>query len=903
MTGRSRSHNSGWLLRLAGLWFAGTLVVTSAAPRASAQSTQDPWEVPLNLSHSGAATNPAVVVDSEAVMHVVWQDAFANYVYARLEGGQWSAPEPTSLHLLFGVPPSQEGTRGTQAPSTIGPNPFFLAGPGPYIFAFWITPEGSLYASRVLNSEFSEVSAWEGTQLLSPSVASLAAAVDARGFLHLAYVRTVDGSVRKAGIYYTRSRNNAGDWSTPAVLDESSYFRGLEGREANLSLATAETAESSLVYVAWDNRPRKQVLLAKSTDGGASWEQPMLVAGPAPASGLAGPFNIRVSATGDRGVVVWQSGEPGGACTQVFEFSGDAGSSWSEAQQMIEDLPGCAEANEFVAGQAANPESLLFLLTTGLQGQAFMSAWNGSQWSEPQVQPVLAGFEHPEIYTQVVFDCHQPIFMGERLYIVGCDQGGGGEVWVASRDLASAASWFLPPVWTQPAPVTGSDLEVASAKLVATSDGMTHAFFGKRQDPAIYYARWDGAKWSRTTSVLQLPEGEADRPAIAAGPGNELFLITRSSNGSLYFSRANSRDAIRASGWSTPARLRTVHDGAVSPADVAWIADGTLYVAYSVPVNDERGVYLIQSTDHGKSWSAPLQVFDGVTADFDLVGSPTLLAAANGFVHLLWNQQSIQGEGVSQTLSLYYARSEDAGQTFSEAELVVEAPVAWREVLADGEGKLHRLWQRPDMVTTLWDQISLDGGRSWQVAQRLPAEEGTATVSVDPVGRLHLIGVGPESLGHWLWDEGRWQAEAPLRWSSASQSEASVESVGAAISTDGKMVVVLAIPRGPDDVAEGILLYSTRMLDLPAIPPAIAEPPKFAPPSPAYTAPATPIPLSPLTQVATSEGGSAPLQDLLDRIRASDPIAPYALAVLPVAFLLLIALGMVLIRAARVKGR
>jgi hypothetical protein len=295
-------------------------------------------------------------------------------------------------------------------------------------------------------------------------------------------------------------------------------------------------------------------------------------------------------------------------------------------------------------------------------------------------------------------------------------------------------------------------------------------------------------------------------------------------------------------------------------------------------------------------------VFNGAAAGFDFVGSPSLLASVNGLMHVMWTRQSIQVDGVSQPVSLHYARSEDAGHTFSEAELVVEAPVAWREIVADGQGNLHQLWQRPDMMTTLWDRVSFDGGHSWQVAQRLPAEGGAAAVTVDTVGRLHLVSVGLGSLGHWLWDGSRWQAEAPLRWSLASQREGPVELLAAAVNRDGKMVVVLAVPTGAGDVTERLLLYAIRTLNLPPRQTAIQATPTPSPPSPTYT-PTTPPPKRSLTPTATVDSGSARPQGPMDRIIASDPMTQYAIALLPAALLLLTVLGIVALRAVRVKAR
>ncbi len=655
------------------------------------------------------------------------------------------------------------------------------------------------------------------------------------------------------------------------------------------------------VYVAWDNRPRKQVLLAQSADGGKSWEKPTLVAGPAPDSGSAGPFNIHVGANQNSVVLVWQSGQPGGACSQIYQSSRDEGATWSDPQPMIEDLLGCAESNEFVTGLPKSPESPLYFLTK-TQSQIFLTAWNGLQWSQPQAQPTLSEFEDPEIYTEVIYGCHRASLLGERMYIVGCDQGGGGDVWVTSRDLGSNTSWFEPPVWSQLSPVTSDNLKMEAIELVSADDGLIHAFFSQRQDPSIYYTDWNGELWSPITPVLKLPDGEAGSPAIAAGPGNELFLIAPNNRGTLYFSQATSGNAATESGWSTPTRLGIGHDGEIGSLDVAWTAAGTVYVAYSVPVNEERGIYLVQSKDRGASWSEPLQVFDGAAAGFDLVGAPSLMISENGFLHIIWKQQSIQKDGVPQTLSLYYTRSEDGGRTFSDPERVVEEPVAWREIVTDGNGNLHLLWQSQDPLTTVWDQVSLDGGHTWQYPQGLPDEGKLAAVTRDPAGRLQLVGIGTGALGHWLWDGSRWQSQAPLGLPLSSQQESPVELLAAAVNKQGKMMVVLAEPAGGGDVAQRTLLYSTRTLELPPKQTAIQEIPTQPLLRPTL-APATPTPERSSTPASTVDSEPANSQGQTDRNETNDPISPFIIAILPVALLLLGVLGFVIRRAAQVKDR
>jgi hypothetical protein len=868
---------------------------------ALARSTDDPWDVPLNISHSGVAVNPTIVIDSEAVVHAVWQDDMANFLYTRLNDDQWSAPEKTELNRLFRMPADSESIDRSQLATYTGPNPLFVAGSGPYIFAFWISPQGKLFTSKVTNRNFHLVSAWDSGGVVASDVTSFAVAVDARGEWHLAYFQTVDVPKYPAGIYYTRSRNNGWNWAVPELLYESSYFRRLGEGEGNLSIATAGTEDVQRIYIAWDNRPRKQVLLAQSADGGQSWEQPTLVAGPAPDPGLAEPFNIHVGANQESVVLVWQSGRPGGACSQIYQSSSDGGATWSDPQTMINVLLGCGQSNEFVTGLANSSESLLYFLTE-TESQIYLSAWNGIQWSEPQEQPVLDGFEDPEIFTKVDYGCHRASLLGARLYVIGCDQGEGDDVWVTSRDLGSETSWFKPPVWSQLSPVTSDKLEVEAVELVATEDGLIHAFFSQRQESVIYYAYWDGELWSNITPVLNLPDGEAGWPAITAGPGNELFLIAPTNKGALYFSRAISGNAAAESQWSTPTRLAIVHDGEIGSVDVAWDTAGTVYLAYSVPVNEERGIYLVQSKDQGTSWSAPLQVFNGAAAGFDLVGAPSLLTSEDGSLHIIWKQQSIQGDGALQPRSLYYTRSEDGGQTFNDAELVVEEPVAWREIVTDNNGNLHLLWQPQDPLTTVWDQVSLDGGHTWQYPQGLPDEGGLAAVAKDIAGRLHFLGLGPGALGHWHWDGNRWQSEAPLEWSLSPEQESPVELLAAAVNKQGKMMVVLAEPASEGNVAERTLLYSTRTLELPPNETPIQDvltPTLLAP----TLTPATPTPEPPPTPARTADSEPTNSQDQTDRNETKNPISHLTMALLPVALLLLSVLGIVIRRANQVEDR
>lgn len=880
--------------------FASVLLIVSITPSwALAQSTTQSWTEPLNISHSGIAKNPAIVVDHQEVVHVLWQDTFEKYVSAQYDGSKWSTPKTINLDDLFDLPTARQLASQTEPMIYTGPNPFFIAGSGDQIFAFWISAHGRLWTSKVKSADFDSVGAWDPARLVALA-ASFAVVTDAAGEWHLAFVRTAEDGLNPAGIYYTHSTNGGVNWAVPKLLYASTYFRGLAEGQGNISLAIAGTGETPRIYVAWDNRPRKQVFLAQSPDGGKNWGEPQLVAGPAAESGLADPFDIQVGANLKTVAIVWQSGQPGGACRQVYQTSNDAGASWSNPQPLIEDLFGCAQSSAFVSGIENSPKGPLFFMTE-TKSQVYLTAWNGVEWTPPQTQPVLSGFEEPEIHTQVIYGCHRTAWLGDRMYVVGCDHGGGGDIWITSRMLGPNASWSKPPVWSELSAVTSDNLKLQAVELTATEDGLIHAFYSQPKDPAIDYTYWDGESWSRITPVLKLPEGEAASPAVAAGPGNELFLATTNNQGSLYFSRAISGTAGTPSNWSTPKRLATVHDGQIGPVDVAEDAAGTVYMAYSVPVNDQRGIYLVQSRDHGASWSEPLQVFNGTAAGIDLVGAPSLLLSASGSLHVVWKVQSIRGDGVPQPLAIYYARSEDGGKTFSAAEALVQGPVTWREIVADGKGNLHLLWQQ-DTPATVWDQVSSDGGRTWQYPQGLPDTGSLAAAAADPAGNLHLVSVGPGALRNWLWHEGGWKSEAPSAWSLSTQQESSVALLAAAANKQGKMLVVLAENKAGSDTADRSVLYSTRVFEaqpdqtaLQQVPPQKALSPTLSPATPTPGQSSTPTDM--VNSVPTSVPGQAGLTE------AGSGISPLTIALLPVGLLLLGVLGYMIRQATRAEDR
>ena len=202
---------------------------------------------------------------SEGVAHVIWEDQFNGWMYTSLEVDQWSPPEAVSFPFANSIP--------RFFPDLLG-----------YIHALWIDKDNTLRFSRVANQNFGLSGSWEAQQTLASSAVDFDLAIDDDGRLHLAYVRILDDGVFPAGIYYRNSKSTGTNWSQTVSLFSSDYFRTLTVNNANVRLTSVGSGDTAKLFVAWDNRPRKRVLLSQSNDGGDSWEDPLVVDQPDPIS-------------------------------------------------------------------------------------------------------------------------------------------------------------------------------------------------------------------------------------------------------------------------------------------------------------------------------------------------------------------------------------------------------------------------------------------------------------------------------------------------------------------------------------------------------------------------------------------------------------------------------------------
>jgi hypothetical protein len=119
-------------------------------------------------------------------------------------------------------------------------------------------------------------------------------------------------------------------------------------------------------------------------------------------------------------------------------------------------------------------------------------------------------------------------------------------------------------------------------------------------------------------------------------------------------------------------------------------SDGRLFVSWrQVLPGDFRHIAVANSTDQGKTFTAPLIVSDD---QWVLTGCPVsgaaLSIASDGAVRALW-----YSEGKNGRTGLYWSRSSDQGATFGPRELLAAGAVRGTPVLIGDNGSLKAVWQ------------------------------------------------------------------------------------------------------------------------------------------------------------------------------------------------------------------
>ncbi|MBU1650710.1 exo-alpha-sialidase, partial [bacterium] len=226
------------------------------------------------LSRPGGtnAIAPAIAIDSQDVIHVVWsQDYQGNpdeIFYARsFDGGTTWTSQPGEVIISY--PDDQSAT---DVDIAIGPND--------EIYVIWKEADDSLEVRGIINLSISTDGGetWSGTTADTPITQSFTIllyphiAIDSNGAIHVIWKGTQDeSSPFQYEVYYSGSMDNGATWSGSSTDKIISYY---QPGDPSINIPNMGVDHQGNVMVVWDEDylgSDNEIFISSSSNGGITW--------------------------------------------------------------------------------------------------------------------------------------------------------------------------------------------------------------------------------------------------------------------------------------------------------------------------------------------------------------------------------------------------------------------------------------------------------------------------------------------------------------------------------------------------------------------------------------------------------------------------------------------------------
>jgi hypothetical protein len=738
-----------------------------------AQEYPTDWQAPVDISKSGGAIDPHIFTDEHGVVHAIWLDTRSGYYYSDAGANGWTSP--VSVKFPFTQP--LKGFEDKYHPVY----PVIISTPDAHVHALWIDERGRLEYSYVLTGSISNRYAWNDATGIMDSVPGFDAVKDSNGNIYLAFIKGVTPDHNVPGIYYTRRAVN-GYWTTPKLLYDSTYFRTIAPDQANIKVAVRIVDGVPQIYIAWDIRAFNRVYFMRSINGGQSWIPATIIDGPDVSGAPVQPKGVRIAANEKDVVAVWQVAQPGQACAQYFQISRDSGASWEPRQKILNGLQDCPEENQLIV----TPSGKTVLASQFLK-QMYFLAWNGNQWSNIQPQLKLTSFSDPTTLSVVHMSCIQLAPNGEdQILAIGCDTGNSGDIYVTSRNIGPVEGWFSNLAnWSLPQSIAGGKDVQLMPRLLSAKNESFHLLWSQIIEPnqhgSLFYSKWDGEQWTTPTSLFPTVDQDVSRP-VATISGNHLFATwVDAKTGTLYFSSSDVNLASDPGQWQSPTLINGIQ-AASQNVDIGVDPNGVISIAYSLPINENRGIYVVHSADSGSTWSQPVMVFDAAKAGWEGTDIPHLLLNPDGSQQILWTKSgssSNQEDG-----GLYSSTSTDQGNTWSTPSQLYQGAVQSSGFQLQGTRAIA-YWstQKQDQITLSY-RITTDQGKDWSsqidfVKTKDPGEIYSFLITNRDISiyQVQLTGKQGIKVDQWNWDGTQWIDVGNADLTGSAQNEPTAQSV------------------------------------------------------------------------------------------------------------------------------
>ena len=454
------------------------------------------------------------------------------------------------------------------------------------------------------------------------------------------------------------------------------------------------------------------------------------------------PREIQLALFPGESIALLSPGVQGSACSLQYILSSDGGRTWSPRQPAPESVDRCVGRVELMLSNNT------LVAASGIGSDALtLSPWDQQRWLDGS--PLPFGFTHPELGAEVSLAELQILLVGDAAIVAGT--GSAGDVWSLVghgpiQDLARA----VPPIWSAPLSISAAHDPIGAISMDSDEQGQLHALWvseSAESGVALYHSSWDGTSdllpdglSSISPAVAaQSPGGRAAQPMIVVA-GDQLFAYWEDGRyGEILYNQAYVPGPRQQPEWRQPLALPSPSLVGASPAiDVD--PYGSLHVAYVAPINEQRGAYYIRSDDAGQTWSQPDLIFDASQAGWVTLGQPSISVDERGTRHVAWARTSLGSD--LAPLGVYYARLPAGEEDWSKPVRMAQEGSGAPAIISTMTGQTHLIWQEVAQSNRCWHQWSTDGGQSWTAPRPLSGMErisGNLAVESDGSGALHLV--------------------------------------------------------------------------------------------------------------------------------------------------------------------
>ncbi len=302
---------------------------------------------------------------------------------------------------------------------------------------------------------------------------------------------------------------------------------------------------------------------------------------------------------------------------------------------------------------------------------------------------------------------------------------------------ADAAAQTSNSDWSTPLNLFEGLGSLSEPALASDQTGKIHAFWAYEEEDspmAIFYTRWDGQNWTNPVDVIAMSSIQG--PSAVVDQFGQIHLIWSGPEDTLFYSSSNVTDAASANGWSSPLLLASSN----AHAQISVDQNGVLHVVY--PALMEEGVKYLSSEDSGKTWTPPSLISNVVNANATTDFARFNLGP-NGYIYVVWTELASPIGWPPK--GVYFAQSTDHGNSWSAPIELAGAGFLEANIVVSDKDTIHVAWNAQADIAGRYLRWSSDNGRSWsQVLDLASSQLGGGSTNppamiVDSDNMVHIV--------------------------------------------------------------------------------------------------------------------------------------------------------------------